>query len=157
MKKLRALFSLVFVVIAAMLTACAKETTIYLTVKSDDGKMPIWGIIAIILGVIVILAIPVLLSNAKKKKKAAEEAELKRKVECEDLIQEAIRLKNNGEYNSAKKKLDKARKMKIAEKEEAISTLEKEVLKLKSENSFWGNISKRVTKTIETILDDDKE
>ena len=46
--------------------------------------------------------------------------------------------------------------MKIAEKEEAITTLEKEVMKLKNENSFWGNISKRVTKAIETVLDEDK-
>jgi hypothetical protein len=95
------------------------------------------------------------LNEAIAQAKAAEEAELKRKVECEDLIQEAIRLKNNGEYNSAKKKLDKARKMKIAEKEEAISTLEKEVLKLKSENSFWGNISKKVNEVVGKVLDEE--
>ena len=94
---------------------------------------------------------------AAEAQKAAEETERKRKAECEELIQEAIRLKNNGEYNSAKKKLDKARKMRISGKEEAINALQEEVLRLKSENSFWGNISKRVSKTIETILDDDKE
>ena len=93
---------------------------------------------------------------AAEAQRQAEEAERKRKVECEELIQEAIRLKNAGEYGASKKKLDKARKMRIAEKEETISTIEKEVLRLKSENSFWGNISKRVTKTIETILDEDK-
>ena len=93
---------------------------------------------------------------AAKAQRVAEETERKRKTECEELIQEAARLKNAGEYSSAKKKLDKARKMKIAEKEEAITTLEKEVMKLKNENSFWGNISKRVTKAIETVLDEDK-
>ena len=93
---------------------------------------------------------------AAEAQRIAEETERKRKTECEELIQEAARLKNAGEYNSAKKKLDKARKMKIAEKEEAITTLEKEVMKLKNENSFWGNISKRVTKAIETVLDEDK-
>ena len=93
---------------------------------------------------------------AAEAQRVAEETERKRKTECEELIQEAARLKNAGEYNSAKKKLDKARKMKIAEKEEAITTLEKEVMKLKNENSFWGNISKRVTKAIETVLDEDK-
>ena len=92
---------------------------------------------------------------AEEEKRAAEEAERKRKVECEELIQEAIRLKNNGEYNSAKKKLDKARKMRIADKEEAISTLEKEVLKLKSENSFWGNISKKVNEVVGKVLDEE--
>ena len=93
---------------------------------------------------------------AAEAQRQAEEAERTRKVECEELIQEAIRLKNAGEYGASKKKLDKARKMRIAEKEETISTIEKEVVRLKSENSFWGNISKRVTKTIETILDEDK-
>ena len=93
---------------------------------------------------------------AEEAQRQAEEAERKRKAECEELIQEAIRLKNAGEYNSAKKKLDKARKMKIAEKEETISTIEQEVMRLKSENSFWGNFSKRVTKAIETVLDEDK-
>ena len=93
---------------------------------------------------------------AAEAQRVAEETERKRKTECEELIQEAARLKNAGEYSSAKKKLDKARKMKIAEKEEAITTLEKEVMKLKNENSFWGNISKRVTKAIETVLDEDK-
>ena len=76
-------------------------------------------------------------------------------MECEELIQDAIRLKNNGEYNSAKKKLEKARKMRIAEKEETISTLEKEVLKLKSENSFWGNISKKVNEVVGKVLDEE--
>ena len=93
---------------------------------------------------------------AAEAQRVAEETERKRKTECEELIQEAARLKNAGEYSSAKKKLDKARKMKLAEKEEAITTLEKEVMKLKNENSFWGNISKRVTKAIETVLDEDK-
>lgn len=93
---------------------------------------------------------------AEEAQKAAEEAERRKKADCEELIQEAIRLKNAGEYSSAKKKLDKARKMRIAEKEEAINTIEKEVLRLKSENSFWGNISKKVTKAIETVLDEDK-
>lgn len=93
---------------------------------------------------------------AEEAQRQAEEAERKRKADCEELIQEAIRLKNSGEYNAARKKLDKARKMRIADKEEAILTIEREVLRLKSENSFWGNIGKRVTKTIETILDDEK-
>ena len=93
---------------------------------------------------------------AEEAQKAAEETLRRKKADCEDLIQEAIRLKNDGEYNSAKKKLEKARKMNIAEKNETIKTIEQEVLRLKSENSFWGNISKKVTKAIETVLDEDK-
>ena len=92
---------------------------------------------------------------AEEAQKVAEEAERKKKVDCEELIQEAIRLKNAGEYNSAKKKLDKARKMRVAEKEETINTIEKEVLKLKSENSFWGNISKKVNEVVGKVLDEE--
>ena len=93
--------------------------------------------------------------QAEEAQKQAEEAERKKKADCEELIQEAIRLKNAGEYNSAKKKLDKARKMRIAEKEETISTIEKEVLKLKSENSFWGNISRKVNEVVGKVLDEE--
>ena len=92
---------------------------------------------------------------AEEAQKAAEEAERQKKFECEELIQEAIRLKNAGEYNSAKKKLDKARKMRIAEKTETINTIEKEVLRLKSENSFWGNLSKKVNEVVGKVLDEE--
>ena len=92
---------------------------------------------------------------AAEAQRQAEEAERKKKADCEELIQEAIRLKNAGEYNSAKKKLDKARKMRITEKEETINNIEKEVLKLKSENSFWGNISKKVNEVVGKVLDEE--
>ena len=79
MKKVRQLISrawaFVMVILAAMLTACEKESTIYLTVKSDDGKMPVWGIIAIIAGVILIIAIFAIISSINKKRRATEEAE----------------------------------------------------------------------------------
>ena len=93
---------------------------------------------------------------AEEAKVAAAEAERKRKVECEELIQEAVRLKNNKEYKNALKKLDKARKMNIEGKEEAINAIGQEIQKEKSENSFWGNISKTFTRAIETVLDEDK-
>ena len=92
---------------------------------------------------------------AEEAQKVAEEAEKKKKADCEELIQEAIRLTNAGVYNAAKKKLEKARKMRIAEKEEVINTVEKEVLKLKSENSFWGNISKKVNEVVGKVLDEE--
>ena len=79
MKKVRQLISrawaFAMVILAAMLTACEKESTIYLTVKSDDGKMPVWGIIAIIAGVILIIAIFAIISSMNKKRRATEEAE----------------------------------------------------------------------------------
>ena len=92
---------------------------------------------------------------AEEAKIAAAEAERKRKVECEDLIQEAVRLKNDKEYKNALKKLEKARKMDVEGKGEAISAIEKEIQKEKSENSFWGNITKKVGNMVNSVLDED--
>ena len=92
---------------------------------------------------------------AELAQKEVEEAERKKQAECEELIQEAVRLKDNEKYGEALKKLKKALAMNIADKKETINSIEKEVLKLKSENSFWGNFSKKVTKAIETVLDDE--
>lgn len=78
MKKARKILSLAFafitVMLASMFTACAKESTIYLTVKSDDNQFPLLAIIGIIVAVVAVIAIIVLTSISKKKKKAAEEA-----------------------------------------------------------------------------------
>ena len=93
---------------------------------------------------------------AEEAKIAAAELERKRKVECEELIQEAVRLKNSKEYKSALKKLEKAKKMGIADKEESISAIEKEIQKEKSENSFWGTLSKKVGDMVNSVLDEDK-
>ena len=92
---------------------------------------------------------------AEEAKIAAAEAERKRKVECEELIQEAVRLKNDKDYKNALKKLEKARKMNIGEKEEAINAIEKEIQKEKSENSFWGNFTKKVGNMVNSVLDED--
>ena len=92
---------------------------------------------------------------AEEAKLAAAEAERKRKAECEELIQEAVRLKNAEKYGDALKKLKKAAAMNIAEKEDSIKNIEKEVLKLKSENSFWGNISKKVNEVVGKVLDEE--
>ena len=93
---------------------------------------------------------------AEEAKIAAAELERKRKVECEELIQEAVRLKNSKEYKSALKKLEKAKKMGITDKEETISAIEKEIQKEKSENSFWGTLSKKVGDMVNSVLDEDK-
>ena len=78
MKKARKILSLAFafitVMLASLFTACAKESTIYLTVKSDDGQLPPLAIAAIILAAVVIVAVIILLSISSKRKKAAEEA-----------------------------------------------------------------------------------
>jgi len=93
---------------------------------------------------------------AEEAQKVAAEAEKKRKADCEELIQDAARMKNNGEYKSALKKLEKARRMKITEKTEAIDNLEKQIQKEKSEHSFWGNITKKVGEVVEKVLNEDE-
>lgn len=92
---------------------------------------------------------------AAEAERMAAETEKKRKAECEELIQEAVKLKNEGEFRNALKKLEKARRMKIADKSEAINSIEKEVQKLKNENSFWGNLSKKVSDVVEKVLNED--
>lgn len=85
------------------------------------------------------------------KKAAAEEEELKkrRKSECEDLIQAAVKLKNEKKYKDGLKQLAKAKGMNIPEKAEAINALEEELKKLKEENSLINTWMKRFTNLID--------
>ena len=87
---------------------------------------------------------------AAEAQKAAEEAEKQKKADCEELIQEAVRLKNNEKYSDALKKLKKAASMNIAEKAEAIKTIKNEIEELKSKNSF----ASRIGNWINNILDE---
>lgn len=87
---------------------------------------------------------------AEEAKQAAAEAERRRKAECEELIQEAVRLKNNEKYGDALKKLKKAAGMNIVEKEEAIKAIKNEIEDLKSKNS----LTSRIGNWINTILDE---
>ena len=88
MKKVRQLISLawafVMVMLASLLTACEKESTIYLTVKSDDGEFnPLWLIpVGIVLIIAVLIAIKV--SASKKKARELEEAEASAEVMTQD-------------------------------------------------------------------------
>ena len=88
MKKVRKLISLawafVMVMLASLLTACEKESTIYLTVKSDDGEFnPLWLIpVGIVLIIAVLIAIKV--SGNKKKARELEEAEASAEVMTQD-------------------------------------------------------------------------
>lgn len=80
MKKVRRIFSLAFALITVafttLLAACAKESTIYLTVKSDDGEFnPLWLILIGVVVVVVLLVVLKILSNNKKKQLAAEQEE----------------------------------------------------------------------------------
>ena len=87
----------------------------------------------------------------REAQKAAAEAEIKRKAECEELIQEAVRLKTEERYNDSLKKLKKAASMNVAEKEETIQHLEQEVKELKDKNSLTG----KFTNLLKTLLDED--
>ena len=87
----------------------------------------------------------------QKAEKEALEAERKRKADCEELIQEAVKLKNEEKFSDALKKLKKASAMNIAEKEGAIQAIQQEVTELKEKNSITGKLSNLFTK----ILDED--
>ncbi len=77
MKKARKLLSLAFafitVMLASLFTACAKESTIYLTVKSDDNKLP-W-FVYLIIAVAVVAVVLILIKLLTGKKKVEEEPE----------------------------------------------------------------------------------
>ena len=88
---------------------------------------------------------------AEEAKLAAAEAERKRKAECEELIQEAVRLKNAEKYGDALKKLKKAAAMNIAEKEDSIKSIKTDIENQKSQNS----IAARFGKWLNDMLDED--
>ena len=67
--------------------------------------------------------------------KEAEEAEKQRKAACEKLIKSARELKGAGKYKNALSQLSKARELGISEALPQIRDLEKEIKKLKEENS----------------------
>ena len=79
------------------------------------------------------------------------EEEKKRKVKCEELIQEAVQLKNNEKYGNALKKLKEASAMNIAEKESTIRTIKNEIEELKGKNS----LASRFGKWLNDMLDED--
>lgn len=88
MKKIKRVFSLVLafisVALATLLAACAKESTISKTVRSDDGEFnPLWLILVVAVVVIAVLIVLKVLSS-KKKKIAEEEAENNAEVLTQD-------------------------------------------------------------------------
>ena len=88
---------------------------------------------------------------AKKLEKEEEELKKRRKSECEDLIQAAVKLKNEKKFKDGLKQLAKAKEMNIPEKAEAINALEEELKKLKEENSLINTWMKRFT----TLIDEE--
>lgn len=85
----------------------------------------------------------------KQAEKEEEELKKRRKAECEGLIQEAVKLKNDKKFKDALKKLAKARDMNIVEKEAAINDLEKELKTLKEENGLINVWLKRFSNLID--------
>ena len=86
----------------------------------------------------------------QKVDKEALEVERNRRSECENLIQEAISLKNEEKYSEALKKLKKASAMDIPEKEEAIRNIKNEIEEQKNKNS----LATRFGNWLNTILDE---
>ena len=87
----------------------------------------------------------------QKVDKEALEVERNRRSECENLIQEAISLKNEEKYSEALKKLKKASAMDIPDKEDAIKAIKDEIEEQKDKNV----ISTRFGNWLNTILDED--
>ena len=88
----------------------------------------------------------------QKADREASEAERSRIAKCEELIQEAISLKNEEKYSQALKTLKKASAMDIPAKEEAIKAIKDEIEELKNKNSY----ASRFGNWLNTILDEDR-
>ena len=87
----------------------------------------------------------------QKVDKEALEVERNQRSECENLIQEAISLKNEEKYSEALKKLKKASAMDIPDKEDAIKAIQDEIEEQKDKNV----IATRFGNWLNTILDED--
>lgn len=85
----------------------------------------------------------------KKALKEEEEQKKRKKSECEDLIQEAVKFKNENNYKEGLKKLAKAKEMNIPEKKEAINELENELKAAKEQNSVFRKIGTILGKLID--------
>ena len=86
----------------------------------------------------------------KKALKEEEELKKRRKSECEDLIQSAVKLKNEKKFKDGLKQLAKAKEMNIPEKAATIKTIKSEIEELRSKNS----LANRLGNWINTILDE---
>ena len=91
------------------------------------------------------------LKAAEEEEKRKAEEEKKRRIKCEELIQEAVQLKNNEKYGNALKKLKEALAMNIEEKESTIRTIKSEIEELKGKNS----LASRFGKWLNDMLDED--
>lgn len=81
--------------------------------------------------------------------KEAEEAEKQRKITCDNLIKSAKELKEAGKYKNALSQLSKARDLGVTEKQNQIQELEKEIKKLKDENSPIKKLTELFGKILE--------
>lgn len=86
---------------------------------------------------------------ANQARKEEEELKKRKKADCEELIQQAVKLKNDKKYKEALKKLAKAKAMNIEEKEAAINDLEQELKALIDENGFINVWIKRFSSFID--------
>lgn len=88
---------------------------------------------------------------AEKAEKERLELEKKKKTECDKLINDARKLKDEKNYNEALKLLNKANEMDIDEKKKTILTLKEEIEALKKENG----LKKRITNLLKIVLDEE--
>ena len=85
----------------------------------------------------------------KKALKEEEELRKRRKTECEDLIQEAVKFMNEKNFKEGLRKLAKAKEMGIPEKEKAINELEQEIRAQKEQNSALKKLGTWLGKLID--------
>ena len=91
-------------------------------------------------------------AEEKKRKEAEEKQQLS---DCETLIKNAIRFKNDEKYKEALAELTKAKVFDIKSKESEIKELEREIKSKKKKNNFFVRIGTKVGSLAENILKDE--
>ncbi len=160
MKKARKYLSLAFAVITLMLaslfTACAKESTIYLTVKSDDHK-PAW-FVYVIIAVAVIAIVLILLKLLTGKKKVEEEPEdavvltQDPNAVSEYISDEEIRAARKAAEEKAEETVEEATEEIVEEAtEEKTEETTEEIVEDVADTSFISSVEEKSEITVEEI------
>lgn len=93
--------------------------------------------------------------DAEKRRKEAEEDEKRRKERCEKLIRSASELKDERKYRKALSHLSDARKQNVPDFLPQIRELEKEINKLKEDNSPIKNFGNKIGDFFGKIIDEE--
>ena len=90
----------------------------------------------------------------EEKKRQEEERAMKRQKEYESYMERAQSLLGKKNYKAALQEIEHARAMNLPEKAEEINVLEDEIKAQKKKNSWFSNLTEKITKMSDDIMKD---